>query len=1104
MSAKKLSVASLLALGVVLVLVPQALAVSSAPAWKLSLNSQPTNFAPGASNTTEYTQYALLATNVGGAETSEPITLTDTLPEGVVPVGAGGADSAGSSILCSIAGQTVTCTDSEILRPGQWVFFTIRVDVKPLLEGSTLTNEAKVEGGGATVQTAATTTTISSASPPFGFLSGMDGLGASLSEEDGFPAIQAASHPYQFTADVGFPTSPAHSDQIAYLPPDGGLRDVRTYLPRGLLFDPTATQARCNEAQLESQSCPDTSVLGDIHLLTTPTGTAFGDFQSALYNMVPPPGAPAAVGFNAAGVGIFVHLIAGVRSDGSFEGFAFSSDVLARFANPVFGARVELWGDPSSPKHDYVRSDSCLYSSAADTCKVTQQNNPLLTLPASCSASLTMEAEADAWADPGIFRSTTAHLSDLTGDPVGTEGCVALGFEPTIKVRPTTNLTDSPSGLDVELHQPQSFDLKSRGTGELKDATFTFPAGLAVNAAQGDGLRACDPEQIGLSTPIGTTPIHFTKAPQSCPDAAKIGTVDVSSPLLAQYNAEDEALRDPETGAAIPEPLHGSVYIAKPFDNPFNSLIAVYLTVEDPKTGIIAKLAGKVSADPVSGQLSTRFEENPELPLEDVHVHLFGGARGGLITPPTCTTQSTNAELTPWSAPETSIAQLTDSFGPSAAPAGGPCPTSEGQMPNAPTLNAGTISPRAGAYSPLVFKLSRGDGSQRLAKLEATLPPGLSAKLAGVARCSEAQIAAARARSHPNDGVLEQASPSCPAASEVGVVTAGAGAGPTPLYTRGHAYLAGPYKGAPLSMVFITPALAGPFDLGAVVVRTAIYIDPTTAQGRAVSDPLPTVLDGIPLDLRSVALELSRPRFTFNPTSCNEEAFTAAATSILGQVAPLSQRFQAGGCKGLPYKPRYHVRLFGPVHRGGHPRLRAVFEARPGEANTARIVFALPHSEFIDQAHFRTICTRVQFAADECPSGSIYGHVKATSPQLDYTLEGPIYLRSSSHELPDVVLALNGPPSQPVQIDLDGRVDSVHGGVRTSFDAVPDAPVIKAIVTLQGGKKGLFENSTNICRSTHRASLKLDGQNGKTYDTRPLLKAGCSNAGNKKRGGRRP
>jgi hypothetical protein len=269
------------------------------------------------------------------------------------------------------------------------------------------------------------------------------------------------------------------------------------------------------------------------------------------------------------------------------------------------------------------------------------------------------------------------------------------------------------------------------------------------------------------------------------------------------------------------------------------------------------------------------------------------------------------------------------------------------------------------------------------------------------------------------------------------------------------------------------------------------------------------VIQGIPIDLRSVAVHADRPDFTLNPTSCAVKAFGGSALSSLGLAAPLFARFQVGGCAALPFGPKLSARLFGPAHRGAHPRFRAVITAKPGEANIGRFVLTLPHSEFIDQAHFRTICTRVQFAAGQCPAGSIYGSVRAFTPLLDYPLEGPIYLRSSVHELPDVVAALRGPPSQPIEIDGVGRVDSVNGGLRTTVETVPDAPLTKLEVNMQGGSKGLFQNSTNICRGKHRMSVGLEGQNGKTADARPLLRASCKKKGRKghhrrrgKKGGR--
>jgi len=375
------------------------------------------------------------------------------------------------------------------------------------------------------------------------------------------------------------------------------------------------------------------------------------------------------------------------------------------------------------------------------------------------------------------------------------------------------------------------------------------------------------------------------------------------------------------------------------------------------------------------------------------------------------------------------------------------------------------------------------------------LPPGLTGKLAGVAECSEAQLAQAASRSNPSEGTLEQQSPSCPASSAVGVVNVAAGAGPTPFHTQGTAYLAGPYKGAPLSMAVITPAVAGPFDLGVVVVRAALYVDPVSTRIHAVSDPFPQILHGIPLDLRSADVELSRNQFTLNPTSCDPFSIEGSATSALGAIAPLSSRFQVGGCSGLGFEPKLALRLKGKTKRGGFPALKTTYTPKPGDANLSNLVLRLPKSEFIEQGHFGTICTRVQFAAGQghgtqCPANSVYGKITATTPLLDQPLEGPVFLRSSNHNLPDVVFALHG----KIDAEVAVRVDSVGGGLRASVEGAPDVPITKVVLEMAGGKKGLFVNSRDICATTYKATVQSDGQNGKVHDFKAPLKAQCKKA----------
>jgi hypothetical protein len=1067
---------------------PSATAEGDTMGWSLWMTPMPANFAPAKNG-----EYIVVATNVGEkVTTGEETTLALEVPAGleIKHIEAFNIDpSATAPPLCTPSGQTITCKTTEPLHPDRWLELEVRVAVPALTPAGTLEAKASVKGGGAAQAALASTSTPVQGEPvPFDFL---PGFVAPASSPKGTPEILAGSHPFQQTVSFGFPTkNPGDGLTNA-----GHPRNISVELPRGMAGNPAATPVLCTEAQLTgNEGCPDESQVG-VADATTLEGEEGANviFTSSLYNMVPPPGSAAELATEVADAGVFVHVLGGVRSESDYGIEALTPDVIAFGQQPIFNFQAQIWGDPSAKAHDSIRG-KC--HKALGSCPVPEQSTAFLAMPGDCPLSQPLyKVLADSWEKPSppFAEQETAYASaDSEGKPALIEGCEDLQYKPTLTAQPQTNASDSPTGLDSALRQPQETDKKGRYTAALKDLSVHLPQGLVVNPSQAAGLGACTQAQIGFNGESEGA-LSFSKAPQSCPDAAKIGTLTATSPLLVGRDENHKVLE--KEGNPVLEELHGALYLAKPFANPFGSLIALYFVVEDAKTGIVAKLAGKGELDPQSGQISVQLKEAPELPLQEVGVHVFGGPRGALTTPPTCGEYATASELTPWSAPPAGNAFAEDSFEIGAGPNSGPCPATVAQMPHAPAFSAGTLSPAAGTYSPLLMKLSRADGSQRWSRLEATLPLGLSAKLAGVGECSGAQIAKARSREVPNQGSLEQADPSCPASSQLGTFTAAAGSGPTPYYAAGRAYLSGPYKGAPLSVVAIAPAVAGPFDLGTVVIRNALYLDPTTAQGRIVSDPFPQILDGVPVDLRSVAIKVDRPNFTRNPTSCAEKSFAGTLTSALGTPAALFQRFQVGGCSSLPYKPKLSARLFGPIHRGGHPRFRAILTAKPGEANTASLSFTLPHSEFIDQGHFRTICTRVQFAANQCPAGSVYGYVKATSPLVDYTLQGPIYLRSSNHTLPDAVAALRGPPSQPIEIDAVARIDSVKGRLRSRVETVPDAPITKVIVSLQGGKKGLFQNSTNICKGAFRISASFEAQNGKAHDTQPPLKAQCKGKG---------
>jgi hypothetical protein len=890
-----------------------------------------------------------------------------------------------------------------------------------------------------------------SAGAAFG-ISAFDGQNTAAAGGGAF--TQAGGHPYSAETTIAFnQTTDAKGNPL----PDEAVRNLRLTLPLGFVANPLATPTRCTEAQLMAGLqaisvtgfCPDSSQVGTVNLVMPP---GFGTFTVPLYNMIPSADEPAQLGFR--------FLVTDAHVDTRVAFLAGAYRVIAELhdvsnAVPLLGATLTLWGVPADSGHDALRGN-CTETTAADLCPVDAPPVPFVRMPTACAASgagLETSVHSESWPGSSADAAFFSHLPPglpSPGPQQGPTGCANVPFDPSMSLQPTSHAADSPTGLHVNLSVPQA-GLESPGgiaASDLKGAVIELPPGMSVNPAAADGLGACTPAQIGLGN----------DGEGGCPDSAKIGSLEIQTPLLA-------------------DPVDGSVYLAAPKDNLFGSLLAIYLVAKGP--GFVIKLPGHVEARP-DGQLLVSFDDDPQLPFSMLSLDLFGGPRAPLRTPSACGSYTTNATLTPWSG--TPPVRSASSFAVSTGPAGGPCPPGA----FAPRLSAGTADPLAGRYSPFALRLTREDGEQELRGLGLTLPKGLLAKLAGVPYCPDSVLATIP--SAEGTGAAQRASPSCPAASQIGTVTAGAGAGPNPFYVdSGRLYLAGPYKGAPLSVAAVVPALAGPFDLGNVVVRAALEVDPSTAQVTVLSDPIPTLLDGIPLDLRDLRVALSRPEFTLNPTSCAPMAFAGSATSAQGTTAPLSERFQVGSCADLPFKPRLSMRLLGATHRGAHPRLRAVLVGRGGDANIARASVALPHSEFLDQAHIGTVCTRVQFAAEKCPVRSIYGFARAFSPLLDQPLAGPVYLRSSNHTLPDLVAHLQG----QVTIDLAGRIDSFHGGVRTTFEALPDAPVHRFVLEMNGGRRGLLVNSTDLCHRSHRATVDLDGQNGKASDSSPALRIGC-------------
>jgi hypothetical protein len=845
----------------------------------------------------------------------------------------------------------------------------------------------------------------------------------------------AGSHPdFRFTFKVERTSREVPGGQ--YTGPAESVHDVVLDLPPGLLGNPNA-MPKCSAQdffipETFGTRCGTSTQIGTVRVLLHGWGNRENPLYRPLFNLEPGPNRPALFGFNYLGIPSYVK--PGIRPDD--YGISSGSFHTAQI-DPIQEVVVTLWGVPADHSHDTERAVREINNISGQSIPSDQAPVPFFRNPTSCSETpSTLTARGDSWENPGIFDVAPMTVNSW-GVPLRFEGCEVLPFAPTMSAHPTEPAADSPSGFTVDIVVPQNESPNGYSTSDVRKVVTTLPKGMTVSASSASGLGSCSPTEIGIGS----------NDPPTCPDSSKLGTVTIDTPLLD-------------------EQLQGPVYLAKQNDNPFNSLLALYLAVKGP--GFYLKLPGKIDADPKTGQLTATFNDTPQLPFEHLRLEMKSGPRAPLTMPKACGTYSVKTEFVPWSGSAPVVDEST--FGISDA-----C----GSDGFSPKLHAGTREATAGGSSPFTLQVTRKDGEQNLAALDVTLPEGLLAKLKGVTVC----------------GGGEAASGNCPAASQVGRTTVGAGSGPTPIYVpeAGKAptavYLAGPYKGAPYSLVVKVPAQAGPFDLGTVAVRSGIYIDPVTTQVSVKSDRLPQILQGIPIAYRDVRVEVDRPGFMVNPTSCKGMKVTSTIAGAEGASANPTAPFAAANCARLGFKPKLALRLSGaPTHRGGHPALKAVLTMPNGGANIGRAQVTLPKTEFLENAHIRTICTRVQYAANNCPKASVYGFAKAWSPLLDRPLEGPIYLRSSSHTLPDLVASLDG----QIHVDLSGRISSANRRIRNTFDFVPDAPVSKFVLKMQGGQKGLIVNNAQLCRAKGRAEADFTGQNGKRSLSQPLVKvAGC-------------
>jgi hypothetical protein len=912
---------------------------------------------------------------------------------------------------------------------------------------------------------------------------GFSNIEVTFTDEGGNPDMRAGSHPFAMT--TSFEVNRKEDPKKGVLVVDGALKDLDVILPAGFIGNPTAVP-RCETIDFltpvnKHPDCADSAAIGVLTVELMGGKGIIGEETVPVYNLQPSPGVAAKQGFWVGGVAIALDVTVSP---------AYPYNVVAKLRNTsqtaeVFSGELTLWGNPADPVHDSDRGD-CAYENVAGVCEVGLPLKPFLTLPRSCNGPLVTIFKAFSWwsGDPED-PAPPAHFEQSVTTPPGMAECSKLRFKPEFQTLATTDRAESPSGLDLNLdvNDQGLINPEDRAHSDIEKAVVSLPVGMTANPSLAEGLATCSLADLDRET-LASEP------GEGCPQASKIGTLEAETPVLEG------------------KVLTGSLFIANQEDpttaqaeNPFRTLLALYMVIRDRELGVIVKQPGKIEPDPATGQLKTTLADLPPVPLSHVRVSLREGGRSPLISPPVCGTHTSTAEFTPSGNPSRPL-QTSASFQISTGVAGGPCP-SGGTPPFSPGFQAGSLNNNAGSHSPFHMRLIRRDGDQDLTRFDATLPPGMIAKLAGVAQCPDEAIAASKAKT----GRAELASPSCPASSEIGDVKGGAGVGSQLTYVPGKIYLAGPFRGAPLSVVAIVPAVAGPFDIGTVVVHEALQIDPRSAKVEvdgAHSDPLPHILAGIPLRVRDIRVDVDRPQFTLNPTSC--EPFATAAQIWGGGANPFSilddspvaraARYQAANCSRLGFRPRLSLALEGGTRRGAHPAFHGLYRPRPGDANVSSAVVRLPRSAFLDQGHIRTICTRVQFAADACPSGAVYGHVTAFTPILEDPLSGPAYLRSSNHDLPDLVFDLKG----LVDIEAAAQVDSIKGGIRVSFEDIPDAPISKVVIEMQGGKKGLIVNSRYLCAGASRATVRLAAHNGKRQKLRPPLRAaGCKKS---KRSGR--
>jgi hypothetical protein len=960
-----------------------------------------------------------------------------------------------SALLCDVASSTVECHFPEHLGPDDTLTVYVLVTVEPGAPEH-LHSSWNVSGGDVAAQSTEVDNIVSPSSASFGpaeFAFRDDGL-------DGKADTQAGDHPYELQTTIGLNNDFRFGGPVELEEPGAtSVEDPRDFvvdLPLGLVGS-TLAAPECAQTQMASGSCPEETIVG--HIKTNPEG--IDTIDSPIWNLVPEQGVPAEFGYRDKIHGSHVFYVHVVPTP---AGYVLQTVNRETPAIPLANIEVTFYGDPTAKEEERTGHST------------TRLHVPFFTNPTDCSGEEpTATLYVDSWQHPAKISpdGTPANLEEPAWKKAVSKlapmlGCDALSFTPELVAQPTTHEADKPSGLNFELRQPQTEKVGVPATATLKRAVVSFPEGFTVDPAAGDGLEVCSEAQIGW---VGPSHMNFDAAAPACPEASKIGTLELETPL-------------------IPHKLEGEMYLAAQNQNPFGSTLGLYVVVDDPLTGVLVKIAGRATADEHTGKLTAEFDENPNLPFSALKLHFFGGPRAEFATPAACGTFTTTTEMFPYSFPDSGGAATPfDDF------------AIDEQCPGgfSPSFAAGSTNLQAGAFTPFVVSFSRSDTDQELSGLSVTLPPGLLGKIAGIPLCGEAEA---------NAG-------SCPESSLVGTVKAGAGPGPDPLFVTGKAYLTGPYNGGPYGLSVVVPAVAGPFNFGTAVVRQSIRINPNTAQVTDVSDPFPKIIDGIPLRLRRIDVELSRPGFTFNPTSCEHMGFNGtisgsplgAPTELHGTVGYATQAgsttsvtapFQDTDCQALKFTPAFKSSVTGKTSKVDGAGLSAKLSYPQGsmgtQANIARVKVELPEQLPSRLTTLQQACLAATFEANpaSCPAHSLVGHARVATPLLPDPLEGPAYFVShGSEQFPSLTIVLQG---DGVTVQLVGSTFISKTGVTsTTFKTTPDVPFSTFELTLPKGPYSALAANTDLCQTKSLAMpTEFTAQNGVTLQqATPLEVTGC-------------